>query len=59
MIRRPPPKQTKTYRIGPDQWRVIEAAAAAAEMHPSSYVREAALREARRELAREPEMAER
>lgn len=51
MIRRPPPKTTRTYRISDAEWAVIEAAAAAAETHPSSYLREAALREARREVA--------
>lgn len=51
MVRRPPAKQTKTYRIDEVGWRLIEAAAAKAEMHPSTYLREAALRQARRELA--------
>jgi uncharacterized protein (DUF1778 family) len=51
MVRRPAPKTTRTYRISEPEWRLIVAAAAAAETHPSSYLREAAVREARREVA--------
>jgi uncharacterized protein (DUF1778 family) len=51
MIGPPPPrKQTRTYRIGERDFRLIEIVAASAGMKPSSFVREAALEVARREL---------
>lgn len=52
-IRRAPPAPRRSVRMTEAQWRLIEAAAASAEMYPSSYLREAALREARRELTRD------
>jgi uncharacterized protein (DUF1778 family) len=58
-IRRPPPRPVRYVRISDAEWHLIEAAAASAEMYPSSYLREAALREARRVVARELKLAER
>jgi uncharacterized protein (DUF1778 family) len=58
-VRRAPPAPRRSVRMTDAQWRLIEAAAAAAEMYPSTFLREAALREARRELARAPETARR
>lgn len=51
----PPPKRTRTYRVGDAEFRLIEVVAEAAGMKPSSFVREAALEVARRELAQPAE----
>jgi hypothetical protein len=48
----PPPKRTRTYRVGDADFRFIEAVADSFGMKPSSFVREAALEVARRELAK-------
>ena len=49
MALRKPPTSVKRTRYTEAQWALIEAAAAA-EVYPSTYVREASLREARRDL---------
>jgi uncharacterized protein (DUF1778 family) len=51
----PPPRRTRTYRIGEKEFRLVEAVADAVGMKPSSFVREAALEVARRELAKNAE----
>jgi hypothetical protein len=48
----PPPRRTKTYRIGEAEFRIVEVVADSFGMKPSSFVREAALEVARRELAK-------
>lgn len=53
-IRRAPERPRRSVRLTDSEWRVISAAAAQAETYPSTYLREAALREARRELATAP-----
>jgi hypothetical protein len=55
----PPPLETKTYRIGPQQFQLIEIVAASIGMKPSTFVREAALEVARRELRVGPDAADR
>lgn len=49
--RKATPKPRRSVRVTDADWRLIEAAAAAADTYPSSYMREAALRQARRDLA--------
>jgi len=44
-------REVRTVRIGAAEWRLIEAAAAAEWVPPSTWLREAALREARRIIA--------
>lgn len=51
MIRRPPPRRVKNVRMNDAEWRLVEAAAAQRENYPSSWLRDTAIREARRELA--------
>lgn len=48
------PRPTWAMRLGDDERRVLEAAAASRGVPTSQYVREQALRAARRELAGEP-----
>ena len=49
MPKRPSPRDVKRVRFAPLEWALIEVRAAEEDSWPSTYVREAALREARRE----------
>lgn len=51
--------RTTTVRFLPRERLMVEAAAAAQGVGPSTYIRRVALDAARRELTREPESAER
>ncbi len=55
ILRRPPPRRTRTYRIRDAEWQLIISAAALMEVDPSSFVRQAAVEAARRELTRASE----
>lgn len=61
MAPRPNPRRVRRVRFvrfrDADEWSLIQARATAEGIDPSTYVREAALREARRELRRELESA--
>jgi uncharacterized protein (DUF1778 family) len=50
-VRKAQPAPRRSVRMTEAQWRLIQAAAAAAETHPSSYLRQVALEAARRDLA--------
>ncbi len=54
MSRRRPPRRVRYVRYrDTDEWPLIEARASSEGVDPSTYVREASLREARRELVRQ------
>ena len=50
-IRRAPERPARSVRMTDAEWRLIEAVAAAAEKHPSTWLREASVNAARREIA--------
>ena len=54
-VRKAPPAPRRSVRLTEAQWRLIEAAAAARETYPSTFLREAAVAAARRALAPEVE----
>lgn len=54
-FRRPPTRDVRGVRYSDAEWAVIEAAAAAHETYPSTFVRQASLEAARRELANKPD----
>lgn len=49
--RRTEPRSVRHVRLSPAEWRLIEAAAAAEWLAPSTWLREVAVREARRQIA--------
>jgi hypothetical protein len=53
MVKRKPPTYPKRVRFTEAGWRLVEAVAAANGQYPSTWLREVAEREARRELATE------
>jgi hypothetical protein len=61
--RRSQPRVRRSARFGDAEWQMVEVVAAAADVPPSTWLREAAVAQARRELSRlaraEPSRADR
>ena len=58
-VRRAPPRLVRFVRMTDAEWSLIQAASAAAETYPSTWLREAAVRVARRELSKPKRDADR